>query len=257
MIELVIYNNSHLVSKNTKRGREESVGIYDSKKKKFIFKDMKDWSTPTQILNHKDLFKKIKEIETLNLENITPEEIYICEECGGLVILNPKENQEFKYICSNCNQKYYTTQVLKTTEYEEHKKGFDERTNERKVILFHLEFMEKLGMIRLESEERKSELMRFIEQNNEIDTFLKVLYQYYNVIQGTLKPSEKLIDGDFIINDGLYGFLDKFVNTVALTIDKDESTGIVTLSDEINQEVLFSVKPFNLIFNDGSDQECI
>ena len=122
--------------------------------------------------------------------------------------------------------------------------------------MFHLEFMEKLGMIRLESEERRPELMRFIEQNNEIDTFLKVLYQYYNVIQGALKPSEKLIDGDFIINDGLYGFLDKFVNTVALTIDKDESTGTIALSDEINQEVLFSVKPFNLIFNDGSGQKC-
>ena len=43
---------------------------------------------------------------------------------------------------------------------------------------------------------------------------------------------------------------------VALTIDKDESTGMITLSDEINQEVLFSLKPLNLNFNDGSGQEC-
>lgn len=257
MLELIIYNNFHLVAKDKKKGREESIGVYDTKKKRFIFNDMKTWSTPTQILNHKNLFKKIKEIETLNLENMTPEEIHICEDCGGLVISNPKENQEFKYICTNCNQKYYSVQVLKTTEYQEHKKGMDERINERKVILFHLEFMEKLGMIKLESEERRPELMRFIEQNNEIATFLKILYQYYNVIQHALKPSEKLIDGDFIINDGLYQFLDKFVNTVALTIDKDESTGMITLSDEINQEVLFSVKPLNLNFNDGSDQECI
>ena len=138
MIELVIYNNSHLVSKNTKIGKEEPVGAYDKEKKKFIFTDMRDWSRPTQILNHKDLFKKIKEIETLNLENMTPEEIHICEDCGGLVISNPKDNQEFKYICTNCNQKYYSVQVWKTTEYQEHKKGFDEIINERKVILFHL-----------------------------------------------------------------------------------------------------------------------
>lgn len=242
-------HGSHLIFCDIKKQVETSVGVYNETTEQFVFnEELKKSKYLMKILNHQELRKNINQIETANTKKVIPENILFCKDCNGLVV-ETKDNNEFKWKCTNCGRLHYNMELvekedLKTIE------AIQSRITFRKFILMNLDFMEEFGIITKLSNERKSELMRVVERNDEPVTTLKQLQIIFNVLKKHgLERKEILVEGEFIFNDGLYEFLDKFVEKTVLGIMKDESTGVISVADELAEEILFTVAPLTNYFD--------
>lgn len=242
-------HGSHLIFCDTKKQVETSVGSYNEVTEQFSFnEELKKSKYLMKILNHPDLRKNINQIETANVKNVAPENILFCKSCNGLVV-ETTDKHEFKWKCTNCGRLHYNMELvekedLKTVE------GAQSRINFRKFILDNLMFMEEFGITTKFSNERKSELMRIVERNGEHITTLKIIQILFDVLkQHGLRQEEILVNGEFILNDRLYEFLDQFVEKTVLGIIKDESTGVISVADELAEEVLFTVAPLANFFD--------
>ena len=242
-------HGSHLIFCDTKKQVETSVGSYSEKTEQFIFNDeLKKSKYLMRILNHKDLRKNINEIETKNVKNVAPENILFCKDCNGLVVETQDKN-EFKWKCTNCGRLHYNMELVEREDLEV-VEAVQSRITFRKFILMNLDFMEEFGILKKLTNERKSELMRVVERNDEHVTTLKQLQIIFDVLKKHgLERKEILVEGEFIFNDGLYEFLDKFVEKTVLGIMKDESTGVISVADELAEEILFTVAPLSNYFD--------